>query len=202
MGFGWLLIGYFFANIMDASSPFAFAKCVGYPMLIFGLYKLAHYHKGFKYCFYLSFLSLPFAFLFSWSAVVQLLHLAELTSFLGNTLYLTMRWIYLVYSLVLHVFLLISIAAFSKELQFLPTQSGAWRNLVTAGLYYLTYLFLCIPASAIVSIRTYFMIPLKILRIVFVILNVYLIFQCYRNIAPEGESQTMGLLPQEPKNKK
>jgi hypothetical protein len=46
------------------------------------------------------------------------------------------------------------------------------------------------------------MIPLMILRIVFVILNVYLIFQCYRNIAPEGESQMLGLLPQEPKNKK
>ena len=202
MGFGWLLVGYFFANIMDASSPFAFVKCIGYPMLIYGFYKLAHYHKGFKYCFYLSFLSLPFALFFSWSAVAQLLRFVDFSFFFNNTIYLTIGWSYLFYSLFFHVLLLISIACFSKELQFFPTQSGAWRNLVTVGLYYLTYLFVYIPASFTASIRQYFMIPLMILRIIMVILNAWLIFKCYQNIAPEGEAQTLGLLPQEPKNKK
>ena len=96
MGFGWLMVGYLFANI-----PLSFAKLLGYPLMIMALWRLAPYHSRFRYAFYSSFASLPFALYFSLSAFSQLGFL-DLT-FLNGTVYNVVQWCYFAFSLFFHV---------------------------------------------------------------------------------------------------
>ena len=186
MGFGWLLIGYFFANIMSLYSPLSVAMLVGYPLMICGLYRLAPYHRYFHFFFYYSFASLPFALYFSVFGLSQLLPTLQF-SFLTGGFYTAMEWLYFVFSLGFQALLLLSVAGITKELGLLSIQSSAWRNLIMVGLYYLLDGFARLPIPWIVAHKGIFSLSLILLRLCFILFNMYLIFKCYRHICPEGD---------------
>lgn len=180
MGFGWLLVGYLLANI-----PLSFAKLVGYPVMIMGLWRLAPYHTRFRYTFYGSFVSLPFVIYFLLSALSQL-GLLDL-AFLGGTLYNAVQWCYFAFSLIFHALLLYAIAGLTAELGLTALQGSAWRNMIFVGLYYFVDGFARLPISWISAFRLYFVFALIVLGISYLLLNVYLIYKCYKCICPESE---------------
>lgn len=186
MGFGWLLIGYFFANMMSLYSPLSFAMLVGYPMMIIGLYHLAHYHVKFQYCWYLSFASLPLAVYFALYSFSQF-GLGLDWAMLAGTFFQTMEWVYFAFSLAFHGMLLYAIAGLSGELKLIALQGNAYRNLIMVGLYYAIDLVARLPISFIRQHQAYFSFPLILLRLLFLLLNMLLIFKCHRYICPEGD---------------
>lgn len=186
MGFGWLLVGYFFSNVMSLYAPLSFAKLVGYPMMVFGLYHLAHYHDRFRYCWYFSFASLPFALYFSFYGLAQL-GIGAQWWILGGKFFQITEWCYAAMTLILHVMLLYAIIGLCSELKLVGIQSNAYRNLIMVGLYYVLYLVSVLPFAFIRDHAGFFALPLVLLRIFFLILNMMLIFNCYRYICPEGD---------------
>lgn len=185
MGFGWLLVGYFFANVMSLYSPLSFAMLAGYPMMIMGLWRLTPYHTRFRYAFYGSFVSLPFAIYFSIYAFSQL-GFQEI-AILNGSFFAVMEWCYFGFSLLFHAMLLYAIAGLTAELGLVALQGNAWRNLIFVGLYYLVDGFARLPISWVNTFRAYFSLILILLRLSFLLLNMYLIYKCYRYICPEGE---------------
>ena len=183
MGFGWLLIGYFFVNIMSLYSPLSFAMLAGYPMMILGLFHLAHYHVRFRYCFYTSLFSLPFAIYFALFGFSQM-GLGSF-AFLSGSFYTAMEWSYFAFSLLYHALLLFAVAGLTRELGLLPLQGNAWRNLILVVTYYLIDGVVRLPIPWIAEHRSYFSLSLILLRLVYILLNMYLIFKCYRHICPE-----------------
>ena len=76
MGFGWLTIGYFFVatvsmTALSLQSPLAIGILAGYPMMVFGLYLLAHYHRYFRVAFYTSLPTLLLAVYYAFQALAQ-----------------------------------------------------------------------------------------------------------------------------------
>ena len=186
MGFGNLLIGYFFVNVMSLYSPLSVAMLVGYPLMIYGLYRLAPYHRYFYFCFLYSFASLPFAVYFSAFGLSQLFPTMETVLFTG-TLYTVVEWLYFAFSLGFQVLLLLSVSALTAELGLLSIQSSAWRNLIMVGLYYLLDCFARLPIAWIEARKGLFSLSLILLRLCYILFNMYLIFKCYRNICPEED---------------
>ncbi len=186
MGFGWLLIGYFFAFIMSLYSPLSVAMLVGYPMMIYGLYRLAPYHRYFRFFFYYSFASLPFALYFSVFGLSQLLSIGNASVFTGG-LYATVEWLYFAFSLGFQALLLLSIAGLSAELELRSVQSSAWRNLIMVGLYYLLDGIVRLPFTWLQEHKGIFSLSIILLRLCYILFNMYLIFECYRHICPEED---------------
>ena len=151
MGFGWLLVGYFFANVMSLYAPLSFAKLIGYPMMVYGLYLLAHYHDRFRYCWYFSFSSLPFALYFSFYGFAQL-GIGTQWWILGGIFFQVVEWAYAGMTLILHVMLLYAIIGLCSELKLIGIQSNAYRNLIMVGLYYVLYLVARLPFSPAICI--------------------------------------------------
>lgn len=183
MGFGWLLIGYFFANIMSMYSVLSFAMLAGYPLMLVGLWKLAPYHKRFYQCFFVGLLALPFAVYFSLVAVTELGLLTD-WPFLRGTVYTVAEWLYFLYTFLLHAVLLFAISGLAAELALLEHQRIALRNLVLVALYAVVYLVARLLPTAQ---QSFFVLPLILLRFLYIFLNLWLLFRCYRHICPEGD---------------
>ena len=69
----------------------------------------------------------------------------------------------------------------------MPLQGNAWRNLILVVTYYLIDGVVRLPIPWIAEHRSYFSLSLILLRLVYILLNMYLIFKCYRHICPEGD---------------
>ncbi|MBQ8357175.1 MAG: hypothetical protein IJX39_05135 [Clostridia bacterium] len=200
MGFGWLLIGYFFANVMSLYSPLSFAMLAGYPMMIMGLYHLAPYHPRFRYTFYASFVSLPLAIYFALYGFSQMGF--GYFPFFTGTFYTVMEWCYFAFSLLFHALFLFAVAGLTRELGLIALEGNAWRNLIFVGTYYLLDGIARMPIPWIMAHQGYFSLSLILLRICFILLNIYLIYKCYRYICPEGEENMPDKLSQKSKKQK
>ena len=186
MGFGWLFVGYFFAYISSFSAELSFGMLVGFPLMLLAFYKLASYQKYFKICFFYSFASLPLALYFGAYGISLLLGqdwggiLAKDGGFLA-----VMQWLLFAFSVGLHLLMLYAIAELAKELSLLSLRVATWRNLILMVLCYLVDAVARLPFVAPIS--QYFVLPVILLRVATVFLNLLLIFDCYRKIAPEEE---------------
>lgn len=198
MGFGWLFIGYFFANVMAVYSVLSFAMLAGYPLMVMGLYKLAPYHTRFRSLFFVSLVSLPFALYYGVYGFSQL-GFGALEGVFTGAFFDTVQWCYFLFAMVFHALLLYAIAGLSAELKLLSIQSAAWRNLILTMLYYVIDLVARLPF--VFSVQQYFVMPVLLLRIITVFLNLYLIFRCYRHICSEEENskQDEPVLTKKPK---
>lgn len=189
MGFGWLFVGYFFVQVMALYSPLSFAMLAGYPMIIMGLWHLAHYHPRFAFAFYFSLASLPFALYFSLFSFSQL-GLPISDALFEGLLYEIAQWGYFVFLIGLHLLLLYAVAGLTGELRLILLQSNAWRNMIIVALFFVLDFLARMPFLS--EQRTLLALPLLLLRLCYIFLNLLLIFKCYRNICSEEEG---GLAP-------
>ena len=184
MGFGLLLIGYFFANVMSSYSMLAVGMLAGYPLMCYALRRLAPYHSRFLTAFYLSFVGFPFALYFSGDAVRQWFG-AQWLFYAGS--YEIVSLVYFVFTLIFDFFVLYAVAGLADELSLRSAQSAAWRNMIFMALYGVFGLIGQLPITWIRENYIYFGMPATVLRVVFWLLNMWLLFQCYRQIASEEE---------------
>lgn len=186
MGFGWLMVGYFFVSVVSLYSPLAMAMLVGYPLMIVGLRLLAPYHKYLKVAFFSSFLSLPFALYFGLDAFSKV---GMLPPFLPASLFATVEWIYFIFYFLLSALILYAVCALCGELSLIRWQSTALRNLLVLSFTFVLDLILRLPFGFMQAISGYVGLLVLLLRLVTVFLNIYLLFGCYRYICPAGAEE-------------
>lgn len=198
MGFGLLFVGYFFANLMPVFTPLGFTKLIGYPMMLLAFRKLTAYDRRFQICFFAGFAALPFAVYYTYVALLALkVPGAEIPAGVSKGI----EWAYFAFFIAFELLLLWVIAGFSKELQHLKTATAATRNMIFAGMYAVLYFVCSILDAAGVSGIRYFYLPLLLLRLFFLLLDAWLIFQCYRDICPAEEEQIALVEPEEKEEK-
>ncbi len=186
MGFGWLMVGYFFVSVVALYSPLAMAMLVGYPLMIVGLRLLAPYHKYLKLAFFSSLLSLPFALYFGIDAFGKV---GMMPVILPAALFATVEWIYFIFHFLLSALILYAVCALCGELSLIRWQSAALRNLLVLAFTFALDLIVRLPIGFIQSISGYVGLLVLLLRLITVFLNIYLLFGCYRYICPEGAEE-------------
>lgn len=186
MGFGLLFVGYFFANLMPLFEQLGFFKLVGYPMMLLALRRLSAYDRRFRLCYFIGFVSLPFAAYYTYASFsawkMPMPPIPE-------TVDTVVGWSYFVFFIAFELLLLWSIAGFSKELHHLKLMTGATRNMIFVGMFAVLYAGCNVLEAFGVSSVKYFYIPLLIFRIFFFLLDAWLMFCCYRDICPAEEEQ-------------
>ncbi len=183
MGFGWLLVGYFFVAVMSIYSPLSFAMLAGYPMMIYALFQLAPYHRYFRANFFFSFLSLPFALYY---ALYGLGQMGFSVPSVGSV-FETVEWIYFAFSLLFMAILLFAVFSLCRELGHARLLECATRSLIFFALAQVADLVGRLPVSFVRTYQGYFALPAVLLRLIVIFLNLYLMYQCYRYICPQGE---------------
>ncbi|MDD7700747.1 MAG: hypothetical protein PT951_04365 [Eubacteriales bacterium] len=188
MGFGWLLIGYLLAALMSLYRPLSVAMLIGWPLIIAGLSKLAHYERFFRYGYFLSFFSLPFALFFaaeglSFAEWIPAFRFLEVS-------YKLFSVCYFLFYFAIHLFLLLGIARLSKTLPLPETELFAWRNFVILAVYQVLYLVLLLPVPLFKNYGGYFALPLTLLRLLSVLLNLWLFYRCFMKILPADRDLT------------
>ena len=183
MGFGWLLVGYFFVAVMAIYSPLSFAMLAGYPMMIYGLWQLAPYHRYFRVSFFFSLLSLPFAVYYALYGFGQM----GLSVPAVGAIFATVEWVYFTFSLLFTALWLFAVFSLCRELCHKRLLECATRAMIFFGVAQLVELVGRLPVGFIRENQGYFALPAVLLRLIVIFWNLYLIYQCYRYICPEGE---------------
>ena len=185
MGFGLLFIGFFFAVMMSLYEIFSIAMLVGYPMILVALRRLAPYHRRFHLLFYVSMLSIPFALYYAPFSLSKL-GVTALQGLFAGTHVTVMQWAYLIFLCAFQLLLLYAIAGLADELSLFAIKAMAWRNFLLVGI---CYLLDCIGRMPILAAyEPYFALPVILCRVLTIFLNLWLIYQCYRQICPEEEN--------------
>ncbi len=191
MGFGLLLIGYFIANIIPVYPALALAMPLGYAVILAALSLLAPYAKGFLLTRGVTFAALPVSIYYavtgtaSWGAFTLP---AWLT---GTALSTAAEWYYFLFVLAFHVCLLRTLATFTGDMGLPSLRQMAWRNLLIVLIYQALFLVLSLLLPMFSDYGGLFTLPLTLLRFVFVFLDLYLFFRCYRLILPEGSDAVL-----------
>ena len=184
MGFGWLFLGCFFAHIMEPASPLSFAMLAGYPMMIIGLWQLAHYHTRFLQTFYVALVSLPFAVYYALCGL-SAFGIPGLDFALGETLAAIIEPCYFVYFVIFSFMVLYAIAGICKELGLYSLMTTAWRNFLLMGILGVFKVVTMLPIFH--AQQLVFSVMLMLFRLICVVMNLLLCYKCYRYICPEGQ---------------
>lgn len=183
MGFGWLFVGYFFVAVVSLYSPLSFAMLAGYPMMIYGLFQLAPYHRYFRVSFFCSFLSLPFAVYYAIYGLGQM----GLPMPRVGAIFVTVEWVYFVFTLLFVALWLFAIFSLCRELQHPRLLGCAMRSLIFFAISQAVDFVGRLPIAFIQANQGYFALPNILLRLIVIFLNLYLVYQCYHYICPQGE---------------
>lgn len=184
MGFGTLLIGYLITFLSSITDIYFFGDIIGGCIMLWGLYRLARYQKG-----YLHAVLAMFAFLaVSLVGAVMIVFSIDAVSVVDYIIRITK----LLITAVIHRFFLTATAKLSREADAPELSRRAKRNLVVSYCYYGLSLFLNLTAmilekSTIGAEIVYASYLIAFLGIVIVILNAWLIYQCFGMLCLEED---------------
>lgn len=180
MGFGLLLIGYLAANVMSYSFV---PKIVGYALMMWGCVKLSDYDVKFRRCLIAAALAvIPTVYLDA-NKICKLLNIS--TDLFSKGLVNSIGLVETVLSLGFGVMLMIAIISIAKSTELDKLAFRAARNIVIMTLGEVIYIVaLCLPEG---NVRNVMGNCAFIIRALFVLLNLLLIFACYRMICNEGD---------------
>ena len=186
MGFGLLLIGYFIAFIIPVWQQLALAMPLGYAVILAALTLLAPYAKGFSLTRGVTFAALPVSLYFAVTGTASWGVFTLPAWLTAPALSTAAEWYYFLFVLAFHVCLLRTLAAFTGEMGLSSLRQMSWRNLLIVLIYQALFLILSLLLPLFSRYGGLFVLPLTLLRFVFVFLDIYLFFRCYRLILPEG----------------
>ncbi len=185
MGFGLLFIGYLLTFLFSLNSFGFIFRLLGYALMASSLIRLRDYEPRFKYPFCFSFILILTSisdFISEGAAKLDIVLPAFISSISAAVV-----WVELIASFAFNLTLLYSIAVLARRLG-LNKQSG-WsiRNMVPTGIYFILEIIGMGPLSGNTSFIKYFGLLSLIIMLVWIILNLVLIFSCYMYICPAGD---------------
>ena len=192
MGFGYLLLGYLAAFLLEITANAApihagpLALLVGYALMAVGIGKLIAYQKSFRYVFF------PLGLLLL-TDVYRII--AMIGIWTGNTpgwitenLTEVVGWIEFGLILLFHSALLPAILRLAMSVDLPKTASAASRNLILAWIWGILYLVVHLaPLQG--DAQRVFTAVLTLFNLLLILLNLFLFLSCMKNIAPEGEEE-------------
>ena len=187
MGFGLLLIGYFFAYTVTVGlGNYLFAgMLIGGFVMFLGLSELRKYSPAFIYAVIadIALLLLSFCETVAWMEPM----LGFSIGFSNANVQTIFDWIKLVVDIAYKIAMLYGIADISRRVDFHETRTKAYRNMVFVGVYNAVQLLMILPIGIFESDKSFFMTLLMFLQLIYTVVNLILIFRCYAMICPEGE---------------
>ena len=188
MGFGYLLLGYLAAFLLEITANAApihagpLALLVGYALMAVGIGKLIAYQKSFRYVFF------PLGLLLL-TDVYRII--AMIGIWTGNTpgwitenLTEVVGWIEFGLILLFHSALLPAILRLAMSVDLPKTASAASRNLILAWIWGILYLVVHLaPLQG--DAQRVFTAVLTLFNLLLILLNLFLFLSCMKNIAPE-----------------
>ena len=187
MGFGLLLIGYMFAFVASAGmGNYLFAgMLIGGFLMYLGLCELRKYSPAFIFALVGSILIILCSF---WGTAVWIDSFFSLGwGISSGVLSAAYDWIKLVTNFAFNLALLYGIADLSRRVELPETRQKAIRNIIFVVLFNAYQILLFFPIGFIESDLSFFLTILLILRLLYTILNAWLLFKCYAMICPEGQ---------------
>ena len=187
MGFGLLLIGYMFAFVASAGmGNYLFAgMLIGGFLMYLGLCELRKYSPAFIFALLGSILIILCSF---FGAAVWLNSFLSLGWSISSGIWSSaFDWIKLIVNFAFNISLLYGIADLSRRVELPETRQKAIRNIIFVILFNAYQILLFFPIGFIQSDPSFFLTILLILRLLYTILNAWLLFKCYAMICPEGQ---------------
>lgn len=189
MGFGILFFGYCITYIMALNPYGVLFRLFGYVLVVLGCKKLGEYEPRFKRAGLLGVSLLVLT-------VVQVVSFAFDYAYenllIANDLFPTVIddvifYVNLALVCSFHIFLLLAIRYIARDTESDKIQSAAVRNLFFVCMYYFMVLLAYVPSPIQEPYSKYLALPLFMLNIVWLILNVILLFSCYAKICDESD---------------
>lgn len=187
MGFGLLLIGYMLVFVAGAGmGNYLFAgMLIGGFLMYLGLSELKKYSPAFIFALAGSVLIILCSF---WGAAVWLDSFFALGWGISSGIFTTVYdWIKLAVNFAFNVAMLYGIADISKRVQLIEMRQKAVRNMIYLAVFNVYQIILFFPIEFIIKDQPLFFTILLILRLVYAIVNAWLLFRCYAMICPEGQ---------------
>ena len=187
MGFGLLLIGYMFAFVASAGmGNYLFAgMLIGGFLMYLGLCELKKYSPAFIFALVGSILIILCSF---FATAVWLNSFLDLGWSISSDIWATaFDWAKLIVNFAFNIAMLYGIADLSRRVEFPETREKAIRNIIFVGLFNAYQILLFFPIGFIQSDPSFFLTILLILRLLYTVLNAWLLFKCYAMICPEGQ---------------
>ena len=188
MGFGTLFLGYMF----NISIYRQFTDVICALIMLYALLMLSRYNSGFRRAMHLC-IALAIAsalyFVYGVCDMLTLVKFAEQTANLITSYYSLISGIL---KLSFTVYLLIGIQQIGKETGVPVIEMKAARNRFLAFVYYVPFIFTELyfeGGSTLAKIAAYAFLPVLVFGIVYHIMNLSLIFNCYAWICLEGEEK-------------
>ncbi len=183
MGFGLIFFGYAMAYLLSLNSFGFLFRLLGCAIMISGLSKLTQFEKSFKY-------ANAFVYMLSAAATAESIiylfgaGLAEKAQTYSLVAFLAL-------SIPFHVFLHRSINSLSKDVGLLSILKSSMRNaafgIVELVLATVAFVFWYLK----VSVARYLLMAAFILPFLIFVLNLILLYSCYKNICEEGDEEAL-----------
>lgn len=181
MGFGLLFIGYVFANVMSVTFV---PKIIGYAIMLWGIIRLSDYEVEFKKC------NLPLilagtASIYPYLSDLFTKYLKIDVGIFPTSVVRGVSILEILLSVWFLTFLMLAVSSLAIQVDLKKISFRALRNIVVLLIGELLYVAaFCIPAGQVANVMAYIALFVRILR---VILDVSLLFSCYRLICQEGD---------------
>ena len=184
-------MGYLFAFLLEITAnvkPLGagpIAVLVGCVLMLIGVLKLSDYEKSFRLA------SIPLGLLL----FTDLFHGVEMVSawvgktpvWLSENVSAVFGWIDFAAVLLLHSLLLPAVARLASSVELSKTRTAAIRNLILVGLWGALYLcVMLIPFPE--KVQKGFLLAQVLCNFVVLLLNLWLLLSCMKNIAPEEDA--------------
>ena len=181
MGFGFTFVGYFIAYLVSMAFPPV--KLLGYALLIWGCIKLSEYNTRFRNAV----LPLGFLSLMGVYSLMETIYGAlgiSSTFFEANAVNIAAN-ISEAIDVAFHACLLIAVCSIAKETGLDKMAYKSMRNLLIVIASEVAYFVaILLPIENVASVVSYIAV---LLRIIWIVLNVVLMANCYKMICPEGD---------------
>ena len=187
MGFGTLFSFYIVSFILSFNPYGGIFRLVGYLGMLMGLWELQQYQKTFLYAVY----TMPAMLLVAAYQTCMILDssLGIPIPFVTDAVSAVFGYADYIVMLIFHAALFCAIWSIAKEIGLPKIMQNTAHCAIVMGVYYAMYLIGLLPFGWVATYLRYVGAVVVLFPLFWAILNVMLIYSCYKNICKEGDEE-------------
>lgn len=187
MGFGTLFVFYVMSFVLSLNPFGSLFTLVGYAGMMMALWELQQYEKSFLSAFAVTPLLILTAAYKSLALLQESFGIAiPLLSPLLSDIVRIAEYALL---FIFHAALLYAIRAIAQQVGVTRLVRGAARNAIVVTIYYVLYAIALLPIPWAQTYQQYMAAPVILLQLLWIGLNVWLLWMCYVHICKEGDEE-------------